>query len=87
MQLVQNQAIQIMLRTPAYINIKDLHDCSGLQPIKEFLIEHARKRIKHMERLSPNLNTTISTYQRIRHIRENASALDVINYEGNRRQK
>ena len=82
MQMVQNQAIRIMLQTPAYISIKDLHDCSGLPLVKDHLIEHARKRIKDMERLSPILEPTIAKYQQIKHIKENASTLDVIEYRG-----
>ena len=82
MQMVQNQAIRIMLQTPAYISIKDLHDCSGLPLVKDHLIEHARKRIKDMERLSPILEPTIAKYHQIKHIKENASTLDVIEYCG-----
>ena len=55
---------------------------SGLPLIKDHLIEHARKRIKDMERLSPILKTTIDKYQQIKHIKENASTLDVIEYRG-----
>ena len=80
LQLVQNQAIRIMLRTPAYVSIKDLHDCSGIPLIKDHLIQHAKKRIKDMERLSPILGPTIATYQLLKHIKENASTLDVIGY-------
>ena len=85
LQLVQNQALRIMLQTPAYVSVKDLHDCSGLPLIKDHLIEHTRKRIKTMERLSPILTATISTYEKIKHIKENASTLDVIGYQ--RRQQ
>ena len=84
MQLVQNQAVRIMLQTPGYVSVKDLHDCSGLPLIKDHLIQHARKRIKDMERLSPILGKSITKYQQIRHIKENASCLDIIDYQGRR---
>ena len=69
-----------MLQTPAYVSVKDLHDCSGLPLVKDHLIEHAKKRIKDMVRLSPILERTIAKYQQIKHIKENASSLDVIDY-------
>ena len=84
MQLVQNQAVRIMLQTPGYVSVKDLHDCSGLPLIKDHLIQHARKRIKDMERLSPILGKSIAKYQQIRHNKENASCLDIIDYQGRR---
>ena len=80
MQLAQNQAIRIMLRTPAYVSVKDLHDCSGVPYMKAHLIEHAKKRIKAMERLSPIISATIASYQTVKHIKENASTLDAIGY-------
>ena len=80
LQLVQNQGLRIMLRTPAYISVKDLHDCSGIPYIKDHLIEHARKRIKTMERLSPILSATIASYKTIKHVKENPSTLDAIGY-------
>ena len=69
-----------MLRTPAYVSVKDLHDCSGVPFIKDHLTEHAKKRIKTMERLSPIISDTIASYQTIKHIKENASTLNVIGY-------
>ena len=85
LQFVQNQALRIILQTPAYISVKDLHDCSDFPFIKDHLMEHTRKRIKSMERLSPLIAATISAYEKIKHIKENASTLDVIGYQ--RRQQ
>ena len=84
MQLVQNQALRLILQTPAYVSVQDLHDCSGLPLINDHLIEYTRKRINTMERLSPIIASTISNYENIKHIKENASTLDVIAYQRRR---
>ena len=80
LQLVQNQAIRVILGTPRYISISDLHDCSGLLPVKEHLIWCAKRRIAAMETTSPIIGSTISDYMSVRHILENASILDAVQY-------
>ena len=78
LQLIQNQALRIVLRTPAYVSINDLHDSSGLLKIKEHLIQFAQRRFANMERSSPLISKTVEEYAQVKHIRENASVLDVI---------
>ena len=46
LQLIQNQALRVILRMPTYISIKDLHDCTGFSPMKVHLISHAKRRLK-----------------------------------------
>ena len=79
LQLIQNQALRVIMRTPAYVAIDDLHDCSGLPRIKEHLIKFAQRRFASMERSSPLIEKTIEEYKQVRHITTNASALDVMN--------
>ena len=78
LQMVQNQALRIILGTPAYISIKDLHDCSGIKMINEHLKEFARKRLKAITNASPIITLTIDEYKRVQHINENTSALDIL---------
>ena len=77
-KLVQNQAILVILRTPAYVSIDDLHDCAGLLTVKPYLIGCAKKRISAMEKSSPLIKDVIEEHKRVSHIRENPSTLDII---------
>ena len=78
LQLLQNQALRTILKTPNYVAIKDLHDLSGLPPIKEHLILFARKQLESMKKHSPIVATTIDEYESVKRIKENASILDVL---------
>ena len=78
LQLLQNQALRVILKTPAYMSISDLHDCSGLPMIKDHLIECARKRLTQMERSSPIMKETFDEYNNVRYIKENPSVLDIV---------
>ena len=78
LQLIQNQALRVILRTPAYVSIDDLHDCSGIPRIKDHIKEFARKRFLSMEYRSPLIGQVIDEYSKVKHITENASALDMI---------
>ena len=80
LQLVQNQAIRVILKLPRYVAINDLHDCSGIMPIIDHLISFARGRFKSMQSSSPLIADTLDSFNRVRHIRENASCLDVIGF-------
>ena len=77
-QIIQNQAIRVMLQTPAYVSIDDLHDCAGLLTVKPYLIGCAKKRISAMEKSSPLIKDVIEEHKRVSHIRENPSTLDII---------
>ena len=77
-QHVQNQALRVVMKSPRYMAIKDLHDCTGSHPIRQHLINHARKRLNTMRRNSPILQKVIQEFQKVKHIHENASTLDII---------
>ena len=79
LQLIQNQALRVILKTPAYVSIDDLHDCSGIPRVKDHLINFARKRFSSMKQRSPLIAALIQEYSLVKHIKENASVLDVIN--------
>ena len=78
LQLIQNQALRLVLATPAYISTKDLHDCSGIQPLQQHLTDFAQKRLTLMKRISPIIASTIQEHQKVKHIKENPSILDII---------
>ena len=78
LQLLQNQALRVILKTPAYIAIKDLHDCSGLPRIKSHLISFAKKRLNAMKGVSLLINKIIEEYRTVQHINENESLFDII---------
>ena len=78
LQLIQNQALRLTLSTPAYVSIRDLHDCSGIQPLQKHLTDFAQKRLTLMKRTSPIIASTIQEHEKVKHIKENPSALDII---------
>ena len=79
LQLVQNQLLRLALSSPSYVSIHDLHYCSGFPMLKNHLTDFAQKRLKTMKRTSPLMQPTIESYQEVKHIKENASILDIIN--------
>ena len=78
-QMIQNQSLRLCLNTPAFVSTHDLHDCSGVQMIKDHLTAFALKQLTQMKRLSPIIQPTIQEHAAVRHIKENVSVLDVIN--------
>ena len=78
LQLVQNQALRLILNSPAYVSTHDLHDCSGLHMLKTHLTDFAQKRLTTLKRTSPLIQPTINRYREVQHIKENVSILDII---------
>ena len=78
LQLIQNQALRVILKTPAYVAIKDLHDCSGLPTIRSHLTDFAKKRLSAMKKVSPLIVKVIEEYRTVQHINENKSLFDII---------
>ena len=76
--MIQNQAMRIILKTPAYVAIDDLHDYCGLPKVKDYLIECARKKLAVMKRMSPLISDITDEYSQVSHIQENVSILDIL---------
>ena len=72
------QAMRIILKTPAYVAIDDLHDYCGLPQVKDYLIECARKKLALMKRMSPLISDITDEYSQVSHIQENVSILDIL---------
>ena len=77
-QLLQNQALRIVMKSPRYISTKDLHDCTGSSLIKSYLISEAKHRLQIMRKNSPIVSKVIAEHQSLQHIQENASPLDIL---------
>ena len=78
LQLIQNQALRTILKTPQFVSIKDLHDLSAIPCVKDHLISFAQRQLENMKSHSPLIEATINDYEKVRHIKENASILDVL---------
>ena len=78
LQLVQNMALRVVMKSPKYITIHDLHDCTGFVTIKDHLVSYAKQRVKTMRKNSNILEKSIEQYNRVKHILENQSPMDVI---------
>ena len=77
-QLLQNHALRVVTKSPQYMSIKDLHDCTGTPYIKNHLITHARKQLHTMRQNSPIICKVIQDYDSIKHIQMNPSTQDVL---------
>ena len=78
LQLLQNMALRVVLRSPRYVSIKDLHDCSGFRPIKDHLISFAKQRFETMHKNSTILENSIQRHSQVKHIQTNKSPLDIL---------
>ena len=78
LQLIQNQAMRIISKSPAYVAIEDLHDCCGLSYVKEYLMECARKKLTVIKKASTLVTDVIAEYNQVKGIKENASILDIL---------
>ena len=82
LQLVQNQALRVVMKCPRYVATKDLHDCTGSIDIKSHLISDAKHRLQNMRKNSPIIGRVIAEHQTLRHIQENSLPLDIIAKQG-----
>ena len=60
LQLLQNQALRIVSKSPAYVAIEDLHDICGLPYVKEYLMECARKKLTVIKKASTLVTDVIA---------------------------
>ena len=62
-QLLQNQALRVVMKCPGYVSIKDLHDCTGSYLVKSHLIMDAKHRLEIMKKRSPIVGKVIIQHQ------------------------
>ena len=72
--------MRIRMKSPAYVSVNDLHNCTGLPRIKSHLIEFVKMRVEAMKRASPIIWESINAFKNVQHISENSSVLDVIGH-------
>ena len=77
LQLLQNQAMRVVLNLPAYVSIKDLHDASGLDSVKSHLTKFGVQRLLSLRNTSPLVSQSINNYRNVNHITTNNSPLDI----------
>lgn len=80
LQSLQNQALRVILKMPAYVSIADLHDASGIPFIKDHLTNFARMRLARMRESSPIIHESIERYNLVGNIQENSSVLDILSH-------
>ena len=78
LQLIQNQAMRIISKSPAYVAIEDLHDICGLPYVKEYLMECARKKLTVIKKASTLVTDVLAEYNQVKSIKENASIFDIL---------
>ena len=65
LQLIQNQALRVVMKSPRYMAIKDLHDCTGSDLIRKHLISHAQRRLDTIHYYDKELAHNASRHTRI----------------------
>ena len=78
LQQLQNQAMRVILKLPAYIPIKNLHDATGLEPIHDHLVKFAKSQVLRFLRKSPNMEKTVACYNEVKHVIYNRSLMDIL---------
>ena len=80
LQLIQNEALRIILKVPAYVPIESMNDCGGQTNVKEHLCIVARQKINHLVETSRLVRKTCDKFKKIKHNSYNLSPLDVVNF-------
>ena len=78
LQVIQNEALRIILRVPAYVSIARMNDSAGQKNVKEHLCAIAKERINRLQASSRLVQRTVDTYRKIRKNSYNTSPLDVV---------
>ena len=78
LQVIQNKALRIILKVPAYIPIARMNDCGNEKYVKEHLCTIARERILKLTLSSSSVQKTVEKFRSLKQTSFNASPLDVI---------
>ena len=80
LQLIQNEALRIILKVPAYMPVARMNDCGGQINVKEHLCSIAAERIRRLVQSSRQVRQTCDNYKKIRQSSYNQSPLDTIQF-------
>lgn len=78
LQIIQNEALRIILKVPSYIPIETMNDAADQVNVKTHLCDIAKQRIQNLIRQSTLVQKTIATFRNIPHTNFNKSPLDII---------
>ena len=78
LQIIQNEALRIILKLPAYIPIATMNDAANQKNVKEHLCTVAKDRITKLCENSILVKETVDNYKKIKSNHFNSSPLDEI---------
>ena len=78
MQVIQNEALRIILKVPAYMPISTMNDGSNQKNVKAHLCTVAKDKIRRLYEDSSLVRKTVSNFRLIKNNTYNASPLDVV---------
>ena len=78
LQVIQNEALRIILKVPAYVPIAKMNDAGNQQNIKEHLIAVAKNRIERLCEASSLVKETVDNFKKLKSNNFNTSPLDAI---------
>ena len=78
LQLIQNEALRIVLKVPAYMPIVRMNDCANQINVKEFLKSVALRKVKQLYEKSSLVKNTVHHFRQLKASDFNTSPLDVI---------
>ena len=78
LQLIQNEALRVILKVPAYMPIARMNDCGNQKNVKNHLITVAKEKIGRLQSNSSLVAATIEKFRIIKKSKYNTSPLDII---------
>ena len=78
LQIIQNEALRIILKLPAYIPIATMNDAANQKNVKEHLCTVAKNRIKKLCENFILVKETVDNYKKFKSNHFNSSPLDEI---------
>ena len=78
LQLIQNEALRIILKVPSYVPIERMNDCANEINVREHLHSTAKNRILALKEKSSLVQETITKFHSIKKSQFNTSPLDII---------
>ena len=78
LQLIQNEALRVILKVPAYMPIVRMNDCGNQENVKKHLMSVAKVKIRRLHENSSLVRATVEKFKSIKKSEYNTSPLDVI---------
>ena len=78
LQLIQNEALRIILKVPAYMPITRMNDSGNQVNVKDHLLTVAKQKIKRLYEESLLVKATVRKFRNTKSSQYNTSPLDLI---------